>query len=396
MCLQVFPTKLERTMSSAPSIMVSSTFYDLRQIRVDLTHFIMEGLGYKPLVSELPSFPIDPDLNTIENCRARVEKNADIMVLVVGGRYGSIDNETEKSITNLEFLTARAKGIPIYVFIEKRILSLLPTWKKNPSGDFSDTVDTPKLFEFVEYVRNQERVWTFPFETAQEIINALRIQLSYLFYDSLLVRLRLSGTELPSYFEPLRTKSLKIVLEKPRCWEYRLFLQSWIDEVELRRDLIRAYQARLTLEPAEPVAAQEASDWLMTRIHELKGLLDSTNHLINHSAQEAFGKPGELGNAEEIVWTSRMLGIVLENILKWAVRIRCARIEAPFDRLKPDVALFADDLITQLQVFPKDGLRKIEEALKIETPERPLELNMSMVLKLSNEEAFYKALSEVK
>ena len=75
------------TPSRPPCVMVSSTFYDLRQIRDDLRQFI-EGLGYRPLLSEHPSFPIDPDTTTIENCRRRVEQDADILVLVIGGRYG--------------------------------------------------------------------------------------------------------------------------------------------------------------------------------------------------------------------------------------------------------------------------------------------------------------------
>lgn len=137
-------------MSSSPSVMVSSTFYDLRQIRADLAHFIADELGYVPLLSELPSFPIDPDVDTIENCRARVEKDANIFVLVIGGRYGSIDDKTDKSITNLEFLSARHKGIPIYAFVDKNVLAVVPTWKNNRAADFSATVDTTRVFEFIE------------------------------------------------------------------------------------------------------------------------------------------------------------------------------------------------------------------------------------------------------
>ena len=126
-------------MNTAPTIMVSSTFYDLRQIRTDLYTFISDNLGYIPLLSELPSFPVDPDVDTIENCRRRVEQNADIMVLVIGGRYGSIDSKTVKSITNLEFLAARAKGIPIYAFVDKSVLSILPVWKTNLEGKLFDS-----------------------------------------------------------------------------------------------------------------------------------------------------------------------------------------------------------------------------------------------------------------
>jgi hypothetical protein len=41
------------------------------------------------LLSEHPSFPIDPGVTTIENCRRRVEQDADLFVLIVGMRYGS-------------------------------------------------------------------------------------------------------------------------------------------------------------------------------------------------------------------------------------------------------------------------------------------------------------------
>jgi len=71
---------------SAPCVMVSSTFYDLRQIRADLEEFLAKDLGYHPLLSEFPSFPVDPDKTTIENCRRRVQQNADVVVLVIGGR----------------------------------------------------------------------------------------------------------------------------------------------------------------------------------------------------------------------------------------------------------------------------------------------------------------------
>jgi hypothetical protein len=49
----------------APTVLVSSTFYDLRQVREDLRCFIEDQLGYRPLLSEHPSFPIDPDVDTI-------------------------------------------------------------------------------------------------------------------------------------------------------------------------------------------------------------------------------------------------------------------------------------------------------------------------------------------
>ena len=382
-------------MSSTPTVMISSTFYDLRQIRTNLAEFITDDLGYLPLLSEFPSFPVNPDLNTVENCQARVKENADILVLVIGGRYGSVDSRSDKSITNLEFLAARAKGIPVYAFVEQSILSMLPVWRDNPTADFSSSVDTPRLFEFVESVQAQGRVWRFPFRTAQDIVNILRIQFAYLFYDALRVRLRLSGHALPDYFDSLTPQALRLALEKPRSWEYRLFFQSWIDEARHRKDLIKEYREGLTIRLAEPVAANQAARWMQTRMHELGGLVTSAGQLMNVSVQRAFGNPGVPGDVEEIIWVSKMLGMVLENSLEWAHRIRCADVEAPFDTLTKELALFADDLIGQLQTFPRTNLKAVEEALDRATLENPQEIQMTMKLKLSNHDAFNEKLAEI-
>jgi hypothetical protein len=143
-------------LSTVPQIMISSTFFDLKHVRADLGRFISEELGCRPLVSELPSFPIDPDVDTIENCQRRVEQDADILVLIIGGRYGFIDSRSAKSVTNLEYLAARAKGIPIYAFVDRRILAVLPVWHANKEGVFSGVVDDPLVFAFIEEVRGEQ------------------------------------------------------------------------------------------------------------------------------------------------------------------------------------------------------------------------------------------------
>ena len=131
-----------------PSIFVSSTCYDLKQIRRDIREFIEADLGYEAILSEYDSFPIDPDKDTINNCLRVVEQRADIMVLIVGSRYGYITDHGEKSITNLEYLRAKAKGIPIFVFIDQKVSNILPVWKKNKEMNFSDILlDTEYMFK---------------------------------------------------------------------------------------------------------------------------------------------------------------------------------------------------------------------------------------------------------
>lgn len=54
----------------------------------------------------------------MNNCLRVVEHRADILVLIVGGRYGNVADYTDKSITNLEYLRAKSKEIPAYAFID--------------------------------------------------------------------------------------------------------------------------------------------------------------------------------------------------------------------------------------------------------------------------------------
>jgi hypothetical protein len=90
------------------TLFVSSTCYDLAQLRTNLRDF-SEAVGFEPVLSELDSFPVNPSQSAIQNCLEVVRTRADLFVLVVGGRYGSM-NDAGKSITNLEYLEASARG----------------------------------------------------------------------------------------------------------------------------------------------------------------------------------------------------------------------------------------------------------------------------------------------
>src|ERR1017187_3611365 len=122
----------------APSVFVSSTCFDLNQVRADLRQFLID-MGFDPVLSEKPAFPVNPQISPVENCLRAVRERADIFVLIIGARYG-FQNESGKSITNLEYIEAKAKGLPIYVFVLKKILDMIPVWKENPNRNFEGIV----------------------------------------------------------------------------------------------------------------------------------------------------------------------------------------------------------------------------------------------------------------
>lgn len=76
-----------------PRIFVSSTYYDLRHIRTDIDRFIREQ-GYEPVLNEQGSIAYGKEDRLEEYCYKEIN-NVDILVSIIGGRYGS-ESKIEK------------------------------------------------------------------------------------------------------------------------------------------------------------------------------------------------------------------------------------------------------------------------------------------------------------
>lgn len=170
-------------------VFISSTFYDLKQVRRDLSIFI-EAMGYHPLDSADQRFYADPDLHSFDVCTSNVT-TADVLVLIIGGRSGSRVPGTRRSITNHEYRHAVEKGIPVFTFVESAVWDLLPVWRANRKASYEPHVVDNKVFLFVDEVRRQStNNWIWPFRTAQDIIEALKHQWAELFAGKLRSSLR--------------------------------------------------------------------------------------------------------------------------------------------------------------------------------------------------------------
>lgn len=141
-----------------PRVFVSSTYYDLKYVRERLERFI-SAYCFEPVLFESDGVFFNPSTPIDESCYNEVE-NCHMMILIVGGRYGSIASEQKElyedqlvSITRKEYDTARRKGIPIMVFIEQNVYAEYKTClpnKKKISKDFKYAfVDDPRVFEFI-------------------------------------------------------------------------------------------------------------------------------------------------------------------------------------------------------------------------------------------------------
>src|SRR5258708_35607637 len=177
-----------------PRVFISSTFYDLRQVREDLERFIKE-LGYEPVRNETGAIPYDK-AEKLETAAYREVELCDIIVAIVGGRFGT-DSQDDPgfSISQAELRRALERGIQVFIFVERNVLSEYSTYLLNKGS--KDTRyrfdDNLKIYDFVEQIFKLPRNNPIaPFETSVEIVEYLRTQWAGLFQRFLQQQTRLS------------------------------------------------------------------------------------------------------------------------------------------------------------------------------------------------------------
>lgn len=181
---------------ASPRIFVSSTCYDLNEIRDNLYSFI-ESLNYIPVFSDKNDVFYHPDLHTHDSCIKEVE-TCQLFILIIGGRFGGQYHlDTSKSIVNAEYFAARHLKIPIFTFIKREVyedhrqythnkIQKPELYEKFYYSAIEKQSYALQIFEFINDVRkNETNNAIFPFEYGREVKDILLKQFSGLFYDFL-------------------------------------------------------------------------------------------------------------------------------------------------------------------------------------------------------------------
>ena len=162
-----------------PRIFLSSTIQDLSHIR-DALRATIEEIGYEPVMSEHGEVGYLPDQTAEESCYSSLEQ-CDVLVAVIGRRYGSIGKDS-KSVTQNEVRTARDIGIPVYCFIDRDAATELRTLDANPDLKLPSFDNPLALSEFVREVITADRSNSIvPFSSLLDAQERLRKQLAHLF-----------------------------------------------------------------------------------------------------------------------------------------------------------------------------------------------------------------------
>lgn len=334
--------------------MISSTCYDLAPVRESIG-VMLTSMGFEPLLSEKPTFPTLPHLTVTENCCRAVRELADLLVLIVGHRSGSIAPGSIETMTNLEYQEALRAGIPVLVFVDKAVLSLLPVWRSNPNGNFTAKVDSPRLFEFVEELRSGNR-WVSEFSSLDDILTGIREKCSQLFRH--LLDLRRGDEDLPS--SAYRDESIKVrdlLASRPPNWEHKLFAEMLFDRLRPLVARVNALRSNGVFLPiSEQFRAMQYAEWIQTRFQELMRVSPLILRAVNEDFPRAIPLTGESIDLVVTKDCADRIADACAGATKWEERLRAVTVAAIFRQVHNitlnwggDIVLDVFDFVQRLQ-----------------------------------------------
>ncbi|MEM7557361.1 MAG: DUF4062 domain-containing protein [Cyanobacteria bacterium P01_A01_bin.84] len=149
-------------------VFVSSTFLDLKQERQAAVSAILSA-GHIPAGMELFTAG---DQSQMEVIKQWIDES-DVYLLILGSRYGSIEPETEKSYTHLEYEYAVSKNKPLFACVINN--SAIEPRVKELGTDVLEMKHPQKLEEFRKLVLSKmSGFWTDTRDIELEIIKTLQ------------------------------------------------------------------------------------------------------------------------------------------------------------------------------------------------------------------------------
>ncbi|QXH99194.1 DUF4062 domain-containing protein [Pseudomonas monsensis] len=165
-----------------PRIFISSTYFDLKNVRADLERFV-KSQGYDPILNERGHIPYGNKEKLEEYCYKEIQLS-DILISIIGGRFGSQSKSDSHSISNTELRVAIELGKQVYIFIDKNVHSEFRTYERNKEHKEISyaSVDDRRIFNFIEEIQSLPINNPIAnFETSSDITEYLKEQWAGLF-----------------------------------------------------------------------------------------------------------------------------------------------------------------------------------------------------------------------
>lgn len=310
-----------------PRIFISSTYYDLKQTREDLASFIT-SLGYEAVRNEEGNIPFGKE-NTLESYCLREIGNVDILVSIIGGRFGSTSSESKWSISNEELKTAIKNKKQVYIFIDSQVAAEYETYLLNKGGAMKfKYVDNVKIYEFIEEIKGLTSNNNIKeFSTSSQIQQYLKEQLAGLFQSFLDQQSKMKDFDLAAKLESTATTLEKLVdylkeTNKGNTEAVVSLLKSthpfvqklseilnidfgfWVDDVEMLKSLLSSL-GWIFSEPQDDSISDDFYTW------QYKSVLPNK---ILHIDRFLFAEDGKLREMKQSEWKSQYIRMIVRDV----------------------------------------------------------------------------------
>lgn len=154
-----------------PRILISSTCADLYLLREQLRGLIND-FGYEPVLSEDGDIYYSPDLHVHLACIREI-RNCDLVVLLVGNRFGSSFVEAPAhSVTQAEHDAAYLSSLPIFAFVDEKVLHDHAIYRNVVDKHRENQAEQDRLLSSIPFASKTDlRVFRFIDDIARKVVN---------------------------------------------------------------------------------------------------------------------------------------------------------------------------------------------------------------------------------
>lgn len=180
---------------AAPRVFISSTFYDLHHVRNDIEGFL-KNIGYDPIMHERGSVPYSQKETLERSCYEEVS-HSDIVVSIIGGKFGTTSHDNDGSITMGELDRALNEGKILYIFIDRNVDAENKTFEANDGKIRPFHADDIRVHKYISELRRKCRNHPIEtFESSLDIVEHLKRQFAGKFQQLLQIESNSSTSEL--------------------------------------------------------------------------------------------------------------------------------------------------------------------------------------------------------
>lgn len=181
---------------------------------------------------------------------------------------------------------------------------------------------------------------------------------------------------------------LELLALRPPLWEYLLFANVLITSRSVHEARWRDFQLGYTLKIGPTIEPNQIPAMISERMSHASAITGNLERILAPGAQEqAFGKPGEPGNAALIEHMALRLIDLYALLLSWAEDTRALRVPNWAEQLKESAVEFIRQPLQRTHDFVDEFTTQLEQAIADLADGKCNQVTITMALTFSIEDS---------